>query len=40
MKYDGHTKFGQSMRQGMINEKKLKELPGPMEYNPSDAYAK
>lgn len=40
LKYDGHTKFGQGKRNGMINEKKSGGLPGPMEYQPSDSYSK
>ena len=28
-KYDGHTKFGSSIRQGILNEKHAKFVPSP-----------
>ena len=39
-KYDGHTKFGQGRRLGMINENKARLVPGPNVYNPNDSYSK
>ena len=31
-KYDGHTKFGTSQREGLCNEKLAKSIPSPFQY--------